>query len=71
MRLDLLRHDIESDMENFNETLGALSPVLRWLIMKKDSDLPWVTRLARWTAYVLGTIFAAGYVAHCFMEWFS
>nr|DAE18782.1 MAG TPA: hypothetical protein [Myoviridae sp. ctK7P4] len=34
--------------------------------MKKDKELPWVIRLARW----LALIYAVGYVAHCFMNWF-
>lgn len=38
--------------------------------MKKDGDLPWVVRLTRWTAYILGTAFASGYVVKSFVEWF-
>lgn len=34
--------------------------------MKKDKELPWVIRLARW----LALIYAVGYVTHCFMNWF-
>lgn len=45
---------------------GALCPVMRWLVLKRDRELPWVIRLARWTAL----IFAMLYVARCFKEWF-
>lgn len=38
--------------------------------MKKNSELPWVTKLSRWGVFVLGTLFGAGYVAHCLKEWF-
>ena len=41
-----------------------------FFVMKKDRELPWVTRLTRWVAFVLGTLFCGGYVAHCFKEWF-
>lgn len=39
-------------------------------LMKKDRELPWVIRLGRWVFFVLGTLLAGGYVAHCFKEWF-
>lgn len=55
---------------NFSKLIGALSPVFMWLVMKKDSELPWVTKLSRWVVFVLGTLFGSGYVAHCFKEWF-
>ncbi|WP_288343873.1 hypothetical protein [uncultured Duodenibacillus sp.] len=45
--------------------LGELMPE-----MKKDHELPWVIRLGRWVFFVLGTLLAGGYVAHCFKEWF-
>lgn len=60
---------IFSDM-NFSKLIGALSPVFMWLVMKKDSELPWVTKLSRWVVFVLGSLFGSGYVAHCFKEWF-
>ena len=55
---------------DFSKLAGALGPIFVWLVMKKDRELPWVTRLTRWVAFVLGTLFCAGYVAHCFKEWF-
>ena len=55
---------------DFSKLVGALSPIFIWLVMKKDRELPWVSRLTRWAAFVLGTLFCAGYVAHCFKEWF-
>ena len=45
--------------------LGELMPE-----MKKDHELSWVIRLGRWVFFVLGTLLAGGYVAHCFKEWF-
>ena len=67
LRLFLCLKDwkIFSDMD-FSKLVGALSPVFMWLVMKKDSELPWVTRIARWVVLV----FFTGYVAHCFKEWF-
>ena len=55
---------------DFSRLAGALSPIFMCLAMKKDSELTWVTRLTRWTAFILGALFCAGYVAHCFKEWF-
>ena len=46
------------------------SPVIKWLVMKKDNELPWVTRIFRWVALVLGTLFASGCTVHCYFEWF-
>ena len=41
-------------MEDFIKAVSAVgaffSPVMRWIVMKKDSELPWVIRLARWGA---------------------
>ena len=41
-------------MDDFNKWAaligGAFSPVLRWIVMKRDCELPWVVRLARWAA---------------------
>lgn len=37
------------------EILAILLPPMQWLIMKKDAELPWVTRIARW-AIVAGVI---------------
>lgn len=52
------------------EILTALSPCLKWLIMKRDKELPMATCVARWGAVVLGLIFGSGYVVHCYLEWF-
>ena len=37
--------------------LHGLAPILKWLIMKKDNELPWVMRLARWLFLVYGALF--------------
>ena len=47
-----------------------IRPDFLWLVMKKDHELPWVIRLGRRAFFVLGTLLAGGYVAHCFKEWF-
>ena len=44
-----------------------LTELLGITAMKKDHELPWVMRLARW----LVLIYATGYVVHCFAEWFE
>lgn len=38
--------------------------------MKRDCELPWVTRVARWLVVLYGAAFALAYFVHCFMEWF-
>lgn len=38
-----------------HEILAILLLPMQWLIMKKDAELPWVTRIARW-AIVAGII---------------
>ncbi len=38
--------------------------------IKKDSELPWVVRIARWVLAVAGSVWAVGYVAHDFLTWF-
>lgn len=48
----------------------GLAPMLIWLVMKKDSELPWVTRLARWYGFACAAAYAGGWVAHKYMEWF-
>ena len=53
-----------------DEILLALSPFLGWLVMKKDSELPWSMRIARWVVVSSGSIWLVGYVVHAFMEWF-
>lgn len=41
-------------MEDFSKWalfMGAVfNHVLRWIVMKRDCELPWVVRLARWLA---------------------
>lgn len=44
--------------------------MLLWLVMKKDSELPWGFRLARWIGLVYVTAYATMYMAHRFKEWF-
>ena len=53
-----------------DDILLALSPVLGWLVMKKDSELPWVTRIARWVVVSAGSIWLIGYVIRDLKEWF-
>lgn len=38
---------------------GALCPVMRWLVLKRDRELPWVIRLARWACLAYGVLFIA------------
>ena len=38
------------------DILVGLTPVLKWVIMKKDSELPWVVRLARWLCLAYGAL---------------
>ena len=49
---------------------AGLAPMLMRLVMKKDSELPWVTRLARWYGFACAAAYAGGWVAHKYMEWF-
>ena len=37
--------------------LAILTLPMQWLIMKKDAELPWATRIGRW-AVVVGTVAA-------------
>ena len=39
--------------------------------MKKDCELPWGIRIGRWAFVLLGIIYAAGFVAKRFLEWFG
>ncbi len=54
-------------MENI---LIALSPFLGWLVMKKDSELPWSVRIARWVVVSAGSVWLIGYVLRDLKEWF-
>lgn len=62
-------------MENFSKWvlfMGAVfNHVLRWIVMKKDCELPWVIRIGRWTFVLLGIFYAAGFVAKSFLELFG
>lgn len=62
-------------MEDFSKWAaligGAFSPVLRWIVMKRDCELPWVTRMLRWAFAILGVLYATGFVAKSYMEWFG
>ncbi len=49
---------------------GALCPVMRWLVMKRDSELPWVVRLARWAGLALAASYGFLFVAEKFREVF-
>ena len=44
---------------------------MRWLAMKKDKDLPWVMRIARWVLLACGTVWLIGYVMHDLVMWFG
>jgi len=47
--------------------------ILGWLIMKKDSELPWATRILRWTLVagaMTALMYSVAYVAHCAKLWF-
>jgi hypothetical protein len=54
-----------------NEIVLYLTPLVRWLAMKKDKELPWVTRIARWALMILGVVWATGYVLHDLIVWFG
>ena len=54
-----------------NEIVLYLTPLVRWLAMKKDKELPWVTRIARWALMILGVVWATGYVLHDLIAWFG
>ena len=53
------------------EIVLYLTPLVRWLAMKKDKELPWVMRIARWALMILGVVWAAGYVLHDLIVWFG
>lgn len=42
---------------------AAFSPVMRWIVMKRDRDLPWVIRIARWAALAFLICYGALIVA--------
>lgn len=50
---------------------AIFSPVMRWIVMKRDKELPWVVRFVRWAFAILGVAYAAGFVVKSFMEWFG
>lgn len=62
-------------MEDFIKTAGIVgavfSPVMRWIVMKRDRELPWVTWMLRWAFVILGVLYATGFVAKSYMEWFG
>lgn len=47
--------------------------VIKWLIMKKDNELPWAIRILRWNL-ILGTVlfllYEAAFVIYSIREWF-
>lgn len=51
--------------------LVGLTPVLKWVIMKKDSELPWVVRLARWAGFAFCVAYGALLVMEKGMEVFQ
>lgn len=53
------------------EIVHGLAPTLKWLIMKKDSELPWVTRVARWALLGFGVCYGTLMLAEKFIEVFS
>lgn len=48
----------------------ALCPILRWIVLKKDSDLPLVVRLARWVALAFASAYAFLVLAQKYCEVF-
>lgn len=44
-------------MEDFIKILGAVGPVFWWTLMKRDKELPWVTRIARWAALAFAVFY--------------
>lgn len=48
----------------------ALCPVMRWLVMKRDRELPWVVRLARWAGLAFAVSYGALLLAEKFKEVF-
>ena len=49
---------------------GALCPVMRRLVLKRDSELPWVVRLARWAGLSFSASYGALLLAEKFKEVF-
>lgn len=47
-----------------------ISAFMRWFAMKKDCELPWVTRIARWGVVAFGMTYGVMYLCHLFKEWF-
>ena len=54
-------------MGNFIRQAAAVaaifSPVMRWIVMKKDKELPWVVRIARWAFLAFGIYYGALIIA--------
>lgn len=49
---------------------AIFSPVMRWIVMKKDKELPWAIRLLRWVLSACACVYAIGFVLHSLSEWF-
>lgn len=49
--------------DNFTKTVAIVgtvfSPVMRWLVMKRDEELPWVWRIGRWTFLLFCVLYGA------------
>nr|DAO35488.1 MAG TPA: hypothetical protein [Caudoviricetes sp.] len=60
--------------DNFTKTVAIVgtvfSPVMRWLVMKRDEELPWVVRLARWVGLAFAVSYGALLLAEKFKEVF-
>lgn len=39
-------------------------------MIAKDKELPWVTRLLRWALSLCAVVYAVGFVANSFKNWF-
>lgn len=53
-------------MEILTLMARVVGPLLKWTVMRRDAELPWAVRIARWAAIA----WIVGYVAHCYFEWF-
>lgn len=57
-------------MEEFIRALGLVGPVMGWLSVKKNSELPWVSRLLRWAIGVGPSAYVLAYVVNSYLDWF-
>lgn len=60
----------EGKREFVNEILLAALPFLGLISMKKDSELPWALRVARWAAVLFGVVYGGLVLCEKCMEVF-